>query len=501
MEMDVEGRRRRGRPKLRWKDRLKEDLRERQLEEEQWSSMFPAIQHSEQGSADHVKMLIFVGFSCITFLRNIFPKEAYEIYNMDDVLVSLISEDNNRLCPKMFVELLYSAFEAIDKKYLRELSLVISDENCAIAQEVYTFSIQYHTNGNLSLATYVDNKRRDVNRKLHIKHSTLDLIQNIMMLTQSMSLLPKEITLCFYLSYYNNVTPKGYEPRGYSSVTSLNIGLHDTCFLQYGSVKTLFHSLQLYSLVKQTLAEHLLLKGSSQDQKVARANSERKKKTNNNVNHVPGLRCVKPRGSGKKRIIKTLASISSLPVTLVSCQKDVESPLIKLSSEWKSASQCETNDTTTKTHNVSKSTSVRYSCSPSIMVSELSGFLIQSDMNCPCGLGGEEDIMLLCNHCGFYQHGVCFGILNSRDIPMTHVCERCAQIGRSCTDSFLQKSSTQLVREFCTLRRIYAHLSKVRGRHTIGSLSQKFGLSRGLERRISAILKKEKAFFINDQPS
>ena len=35
MEMDVQGRRGRGRHKLRWKDRLKEDLRERQLEEEQ----------------------------------------------------------------------------------------------------------------------------------------------------------------------------------------------------------------------------------------------------------------------------------------------------------------------------------------------------------------------------------------------------------------------------------------------------------------------------------
>ena len=35
MEMEVQGRRRRGRPKLRWKDRVKEDLREGQLDEEQ----------------------------------------------------------------------------------------------------------------------------------------------------------------------------------------------------------------------------------------------------------------------------------------------------------------------------------------------------------------------------------------------------------------------------------------------------------------------------------
>ena len=35
MEMEVQGRRGRGRPKLHWMDKLKEDLRERQLAEEQ----------------------------------------------------------------------------------------------------------------------------------------------------------------------------------------------------------------------------------------------------------------------------------------------------------------------------------------------------------------------------------------------------------------------------------------------------------------------------------
>lgn len=35
MDMEVQRRRRRGRPKLRWRDALREDLRERQLVEEQ----------------------------------------------------------------------------------------------------------------------------------------------------------------------------------------------------------------------------------------------------------------------------------------------------------------------------------------------------------------------------------------------------------------------------------------------------------------------------------
>lgn len=46
--------------------------------------------------------------------------------------------------------------------------------------------------------------------------------------------------------------------------------------------------------------------------------------------------------------------------------------------------------------------------------------------------------MVLCAYCNTWQHAVCYGLLSESVVPDQHICDKCSDNDRSCTDPFLQ---------------------------------------------------------------
>jgi len=46
--------------------------------------------------------------------------------------------------------------------------------------------------------------------------------------------------------------------------------------------------------------------------------------------------------------------------------------------------------------------------------------------------------MVLCAICNCWQHAICFGLLSEGVVPEVHICDKCSDTTRPCTDPFLQ---------------------------------------------------------------
>ena len=55
-----------------------------------WVKMFPAKIQTQQASLLYVKKLLAVGVSTISYLRSIFPEEAYERKSLDGLRLQIL---------------------------------------------------------------------------------------------------------------------------------------------------------------------------------------------------------------------------------------------------------------------------------------------------------------------------------------------------------------------------------------------------------------------------
>ena len=55
-----------------------------------WTKMFPAKVESQQASLVYVKKLLSVGLSTITYLRSMFPEEAYARKNLNGLKLMIL---------------------------------------------------------------------------------------------------------------------------------------------------------------------------------------------------------------------------------------------------------------------------------------------------------------------------------------------------------------------------------------------------------------------------
>ena len=111
-----------------------------------WSKCFPTKFSTETSSCTFVKKLLTVAVSNITYLRSMFPEQAYANRTMDGLPLEILKGNND--CPEAqsLANWLMGAFNALEKKYLRELMLVVYKDqaNPDNVEEVYTFKFNYH---------------------------------------------------------------------------------------------------------------------------------------------------------------------------------------------------------------------------------------------------------------------------------------------------------------------------------------------------------------------
>ena len=80
--------------------------------------------------------------------------------------------------------------------------------------------------------------------KAEIHNSARDLLQAVLVITNSLGPLPNTVYLSMKLNYYDKVTPEDFEPAGFQATDLENLELGDRQGLLAGRVTTAHHSVR-----------------------------------------------------------------------------------------------------------------------------------------------------------------------------------------------------------------------------------------------------------------
>ncbi|XP_030427832.1 HORMA domain-containing protein 1-like [Gopherus evgoodei] len=99
-----------------------------EIQTSQWATFFPREIKTRQQSLVMVKRIMAVAVSSITYLRGIFPGDAYSTHYLEaDLCVKVLREDSIYPRVSKIVKRMKACFEALEKKYLQMMIL----EACA----------------------------------------------------------------------------------------------------------------------------------------------------------------------------------------------------------------------------------------------------------------------------------------------------------------------------------------------------------------------------------
>ncbi|XP_077377494.1 zebrafish testis-expressed 38 isoform X2 [Festucalex cinctus] len=173
-------------------------IRESKIATDEWTELFPNDLKNKQGSLIFVKRMMAAAVSCITYLRGIFPEEAYRSKYLGDLCIKLLRNDCNTIGATKVVKWLMGCFDALEKQYL---------------QIVF------------------------------ISH---------------LGILPDNIHLSMKLYYYDDITPAHYEPPGFKEGTCDSLCFEGTAVhFTVGDIRTTFHTFQVRMSADRSRLEQL----------------------------------------------------------------------------------------------------------------------------------------------------------------------------------------------------------------------------------------------------
>jgi len=327
-----------------------------------WIDTFPETQVTERQSAVFMKKLLAIAVSNITYMRVVFPEDAYSKRLLEGLNLMILKNDKS--CPSavQVVDWLKGVFDAIDKKYLRLLLIGFyrgsSDPNSLL--EMYTFRFSYTSTTEMEI--YNNNQKiSSVALASETRKATLKLLRDLIAVIQPMRSLPADVRITMKLYYYDDVTPIDYEPPGFKAAETDFIYVEgNPVKYRFHQVNTAFHSMQLRVI-------------ADPEEPAAEESDE----MNDEVKD----------------------------------EKEMEPVL---------SGMMEVADSVDSTTLESKAKLARYSEPLSPDDVEPLG------VRCACLINEDDGLMILCSVCHYWQHAVCFKILDQASVPARHVCNLCA---------------------------------------------------------------------------
>ncbi|NXR40505.1 HORM2 protein, partial [Zosterops hypoxanthus] len=206
--------------------------------------LFPESITTEQQSLVLVKRLLAISMSCITYMRGLFPESSYGTRYLDDLCLKILREDKSCLGSLQIVKWIQGCFDALEKQYV---SGFFHFFNRVSFTEMYQFKFKYKKK--VPQMDISSNHREFVAGlcSKDVKQASRLLLRTLYLLMQDLGPLPNDITLSMKLLYYNDVTPKDYQPPGFKEDGSPGDMLFagDPVNLRVGSVSTDFHLMKV----------------------------------------------------------------------------------------------------------------------------------------------------------------------------------------------------------------------------------------------------------------
>ncbi|KAF1409954.1 HORMA domain-containing protein 2, partial [Spheniscus humboldti] len=204
--------------------------------------LFPNKIATEQQSVVLVKRLLAISVSCITYMRGLFPESSYGTRYLDDLCLKVLREDKSCLGSLQIVKWIQGCFDALERQYVSFFTFFNGTMT-----ELYQFKFKYKKE--VPQMDIISNQMNSVNGVCSedVKQASRLLIRKLYLLMQNLGPLPNDITLTMKLLYYNDVTPKDYQPPGFKEDGSPGDLLFDgdPVNLRVGSVSTGFHLMKV----------------------------------------------------------------------------------------------------------------------------------------------------------------------------------------------------------------------------------------------------------------
>ncbi|XP_050817231.1 HORMA domain-containing protein 1-like, partial [Gopherus flavomarginatus] len=260
----------------------------------QWATLFPRQIKTHQQSLVMVKRIMAVAVSGITYLRGIFPEDAYSTHYLEDLCVKVLREDSIYPRVSKIVKWMKACFEALEKKICKSLQMMIlgvqkDTANPSKTIESYQFKFRY-TSKEPQMDVFSNKKTNLTNDATEdIKRTCLLLIHNLYFMMENIVSLPNDVSLTRKLFYYADgkgfsqvcvclfliVTPPEYQPPGFKEGESefilfKGIPVH----VKVGEIETSFHMLKLKILKTEERIESMDIPGILKE---CREDAEREK--------------------------------------------------------------------------------------------------------------------------------------------------------------------------------------------------------------------------------
>ncbi|XP_053739033.1 zebrafish testis-expressed 38 isoform X2 [Synchiropus splendidus] len=243
----------------------------------EWSGLFQTELKTEAESLVFVKRMVALAVSSITYLRGMFPEEAYRSRYLDDVCIKILREDCRTHGANKVVKWLMGCFDAIEKHYLEVMFIGVSQHII----ESYHFKFTYTANGpNMEIFTNTGKAKRVTIEDT--KMASVLLVRKLFLLVQSLSALPQNIYMNMRLFYYDDITPDYYHPPGFKEGVCDKFWFEGTgVHFKVGEVSTAFHTLRVRVSAEQGRLETL-------------KDSSNHSKTNGVPRNMPKRKIMKP---------------------------------------------------------------------------------------------------------------------------------------------------------------------------------------------------------------
>ncbi|KAM6989808.1 zebrafish testis-expressed 38 [Tautogolabrus adspersus] len=213
----------------------------------EWTGLFLNDLKTENESLVFVKRMMAVAVSSITYLRGIFPEDAYKSRYLEDLCIKVLREDRNTPGASKVVKWIMGSFDALEKQYLQIVFIGVytnpDEPNCIV--ESYQFKFKYTKKG--PEMDILRNNDVEVQVTLEdTKRATVLLIRKLFLLMQNLEALPNNVYLTMKLYYYDDITPADYQPPGFKegqcdSLWFEGMAMH----FKVGEVQTAFHTLRV----------------------------------------------------------------------------------------------------------------------------------------------------------------------------------------------------------------------------------------------------------------
>ncbi|XP_051254992.1 zebrafish testis-expressed 38 isoform X2 [Dicentrarchus labrax] len=234
-------------------------IRNSKEETAEWTGLFLNDLKTEQKSLVFVKRMVAVAISSITYLRGIFPEDAYRSRYLEDLCIKVLREDCNNSGASKVVKWMMGCFDALEKQYLEIVFIGVytnpDEPNCII--ESYQFNFKYTEKGpKMDII-----RNNDVEMQVTLedtKRASVLLIRKLFLLMQNLDALPNNVYLNMKLYYYDDITPADYQPPGFKegecdSLWFEGMAVHFTV----GKVHSGFHTLRVRVSAEQSRLEKL----------------------------------------------------------------------------------------------------------------------------------------------------------------------------------------------------------------------------------------------------